>query len=346
MSRLLLLVTLGGLGSGCAALGSAAAGALGQSAFAQASPLAPLLPTADRYVPRSPEPGELTLRELAFRHDRVTLVAGVSAGERRGLRRARLAPATAAPCTAGWVAETVWLDQQRRWDRPLGWSGDHELELSFRAPGGILREPAVLDLLLVEPDRGSGTERCLRRPLGGPTAEDGFRRKDRTSAGGSLGLVWASGSPAEGDWLFAGVQASGSLGVWFGRWRLGGQLDVCVGNCDPRSLIPLPVAAMVERLLYLGRRFTLAAAVGYQPGRVDDLVSLWRKPGTWVHGPRAALRLLGPRPFAGSNPREGYASRGLSLFVSRQFHTVYPAAPEGRPTRTRAWLFGLEATAL
>ena len=79
------------------------------------------------------------------------------------------------------------------------------------------------------------------------------------------------GAPSSGEAVWVrGFQSSGSLGAWLGRWRLGGRLDVCVGGCDRAAVLTAPVAAMVERLLYLGRRFTLAAALGYQPGRFDD----------------------------------------------------------------------------
>jgi hypothetical protein len=346
---LLPLLALGCLPAGCAALGTAAAGALGQSALSRASPLAPLRPAAEQYVPRDVEPGQVTLRELAFDPGGVTALAAL-AGDGRALRRARLAPAAAAPCTAGWVAETIWLDKQQRWDRPLGWSGDHEVELRFAAPLALLREPVVLDLLVQEKDptrQGQLHERCLRQPLGDPAAGLGLGRKSRASAGGGFGLlgsVSANGSDAN---AIRGFQASGSLGAWLGHWRLSGRLDVCAMGCDPRgSLLTFPVAATVERLLVTGKRFSLAAALGYQPGRIDDLVSVWRGPGTWVHGPRAGLLLLGPRAFAGADPSQGYASRGLALFVSRQFHTVYPTLPEGITTAQWAWLFGVEVTAL
>ena len=352
MRRLLPLLALGCLPAGCAALGTAAAGALGQSAYMQASPLAPLGPPADRYVPRGAEPGTVSLRELAFDASGVTAMAALAGDERRGLRRARLAPAAASPCSAGWVAETIWLDKQQRWDRPLRWSGDHEVELRFAAPVALLRQPVVLDLLLEEEDAGSQgrvRERCLRQPLGDPGAGLTLRRKSATSAGGGFGVLARapSGGAGAGEPSMAGFQASGSLGAWLGRWRLGGRLDVCLSGCDPRGhWFTMPVAAMVERLPISGRRFSLAAALGYQPGRVNDLVSLWRRPGTWVHGPRAGLLLLGPRAFAGADPDQGYASRGLGLFVSRQFHSVYPTLPEGTTTAGWAWLFGVEAAAL
>jgi hypothetical protein len=346
------------LTSGCGTLGAAAMQAAGTLALSQASPLAPLAGPADRYGPRDQQPGEVALREVAFRRGRVTVLADLSAPERRALRRARLAPAAAPPCRAGWQAEVVWLDRQRRWDRPLGWSGDHQLELQFDVPRALLREPLALDLLVAGGGGKDGPpDRCLRQPLGHPTVP--LRRIERNSGGGGLGLLVASGpGPGDGFGPLA-IQGSGSLGAWFGRWRVGGRLDACLGNCDPRSLLSFPIAAMVERLLYTGARLTVAAAVGYQPGRIDDLVSLWRGPRTWVHGPRVGLLLLGPRPFAGADPGEGYASRGVGLFVARLARSVYPDLLDGRTTPRRQtgvgtpsaaarayWLLGLEATAL
>lgn len=351
MRAQLALLALGLLPAGCAALGPAAAGALGQSAFAQANPVAPLRPASEQYVPRDTRPGQVSLRELAYGPGGVTTLAALSGAEPRALRRARLAPAAASPCTAGWVAETIWLDQRQRWDRPIKWSGEHEVELRFAAPLPLLREPLVLDLLVQEQDPahpGQVHERCLRQPLGDPGAGQGLTRKSRVSAGGGFGLVAgvaARDGAAAGPSL-RGVQGSGSVGAWVGGWRLGGRLDACLNGCDPRSVFTFPVAAMVERLLLTGRRFSLAAALGYQPGRVDDLISLWQGPGTWVHGPRAGLLLLGPPAFAGADPAQGYASRGVGLYVSRQFHTVYPALSEGTSSAGWAWLFSLEVTAL
>jgi len=95
------------------------------------------------------------------------------------------------------AAEAVWLDQQRRWDRPVGWSGEHELELRFGAPHELLREPLVLDLLLVDGGKDGDPDRCLRRRLGGPDAQDGFRRKSRASSGGGFGLMLIDPRPSD-----------------------------------------------------------------------------------------------------------------------------------------------------
>ena len=335
---------------GCAGLGSLVGQALGLTALQQASALAPLQPPPGEYVARSgaerPGGGAPPV-EVSFDQKGLTAITALDTAGGAELVRARLVPAEASPCSAGWVADHVTLDGQRRWDRPLSFSGSRQLALHFDVPRELLRAPLAMDLSVSE----GGTRRCLRLPVveaagAGPPL---YVRKSRASGGGNLGLLVNEG--ALGVTRSTNVVAGGSAGAWFGRTRLGGRLDICMPNCS-RSVIAFPVTATIDQLLYAGGRLTVGMDVGYQVGRIEDLVSLWGDSRTWVHGPRVGLMLLGPRPLGSTDPTQGFAARGIRLFLSAQVPSVYPSPEMGAVTGSVGpevkwgWLFGLEAVAL
>ena len=330
---------------GCAPLVSQVLGA----ALGNTSPLAPVIPPEGKYVSAAPL-GTIgpTVRSLRFPSNlaggfgysvdvSVTTPRTSEGDQLRSLRRALLSPPAAPPCTAGWTAESVWLANQQRWDRPLPLADG--LDLAFPLPRQYLRESLVLDLV-IEDATGS---HCNRLPLGSPD-EVGMTREEHTSGGGGFGLIL--GRPVQSGVTAAnrnpyGFAVMGSFGRWLGRWRLGGRLEACFGSCAAGDFITAPAVATVERLFYRGGLLTIAASVGYQVGRIEDAINSLDGHATWAHGPRVSVLVLGPRPFAGANPSEGFAARGLEIFLQRQFFSVGAATREP-PT----WLLGLAVVAL
>jgi hypothetical protein len=139
-----------------------------------------------------------------------------------------------------------------------------------------------------------------------------------------------------------GVVFSGSEGLWFERWRLGARIDFCLVSCSVTRFLTVPVTATADRLLWVGSRMTIGFGVGYQAGRIDDLYSLFSGPRTYVHGPRASLLLLGPRPLLGAHPDQGFSARGFEVFVTRRFYSVFSADVQ----QGAAWIFGIGAITL
>lgn len=345
LAAVLVAGALSSLFAGCATLAGSLAGA---TLVGTLNPIAPLDTPGGSYVSGAQVAAtdNVQLRAVRFQPTssssplRVSLVAlppdGTTAP--RALRRAFVVPPAARPCTAGWMAESVWVGELQHWNRPVSLAD--EFELAFLLPWEDLRQPLMLDLLLE--DEGGGSH-CHRLPLG--SADDAGLVPERSIArGGGLGLVLAwprSGRFSGTDAGSYGVQLMGSLGYWLGRWRLGGRLEVCVGGCAGTSIATVPILAVAEWLFYAGPSVTVAASAGYEVGRIEDAIGLARRQPTWAHGPRLAILVLGPRPFVGVNPGHGFAARGLELFVSRQFSSVGDA--NGHPP---SWLLGLSLVSL
>ena len=200
----------------------------------------------------------------------------------------------------------------------------------------------MLDLSFDEPDGKAG---CLRTTVAPDPGTGHWLRQDMKSPGAGIALAWAPqtlGGPMPERVQNLGLVFSGSEGLWFDRWRLGARIDFCLISCSPTRFLTVPVSVTADRLLWVGSRMTVGVGVGYQAGRLDDLYNLISGTPTYVHGPRASLLLLGPRPLLGAHPDQGFSARGLELFVVRRFYSVFPADVQ----QGAAWIFGIGAIAL
>jgi hypothetical protein len=236
------------------------------------------------------------------------------------LESAQLADAGAAPCGGGLQAAPTAL----RLD-----PGESALELTFGGPalgpgGWLASRPAAVDLHL-RPESPGAAGDCVRLPLVNTATSAEW---EYPSFGWSLGL---------GARLLAPTQAVGDLvggwggvlpirlGHWLGPVRLSAELLVgrmgAADGAHARHINLLGTAAVAGVLLARGPRSALSLDAAYElfdgrpgPRAVDDPA-----PHSFIHGPRAALRLdlLAPANqlagFRGQPPR---TSLSFELFAS------------------------------
>ncbi|HEY0712850.1 MAG TPA: hypothetical protein VGF45_09270 [Polyangia bacterium] len=302
-------------------------------------PLAPFFKGDERFVVRARAEGPVQVESLRVTRHGATITGSGSFDRPRAIQRASFGRVSSPPCSLEAHTKAFWLDADRRWDRPVGWSGTHRFELTLATPRDHFNEPAALDLVLLEGDR----EVCVRTRLSGSEPGSSLRRENPWGRGGGLGLAFAFGAdPAGTTKRQTALQLSGSMAMWSGLWRGSLRGDFRIPVTQGPWWMSLPVTVQAERLISLNRRFTLALALGYQPGRVEDVARLFETHRTWTHGPRVGVMLLGGRDVADADPREGFVARGVGLFLMRQWNTV-----TGNPELPRAaWITGLEITAL
>jgi len=259
--------------------------------------------------------------------DIVRIVVDLRASRAALVVDARLASAQAPPCAAGESARSVSLDEQRRWDRPVGVTGAHAMELFFDGAASLLgRADAVLDVSVGDPATSART--CLRVPLGAdPEAGTAVLAPARAwSVGGVLrGGVPTTRAPArflDDELRFTRWLGPAALGLEAG-WSVQG----CVTRCPLVPGIEFPVWALVEVVparahgLALGLEAAYGVTLGTASG-VDEV----------LHGPRVALHLLElPPPVWGARART--TGRGLEISLSHQRSAAGPIAP--------VWLVGI-----
>jgi hypothetical protein len=323
------LVVVGAIVLGCAACG--ANGLL--------NPFAPIFKNDERFVVRKKPEGAVQLESMHVTRRDVTVTGWGTFDRPRSIQRASFASVDAPPCSLSARTKVFWLGGDRRWDRPVGWSGSQWFELTLTTPRALFSEAAALDLAVREGDR----ETCLRTRLSGAEPGTSLRREDPFAKGGGFGLTIASGMDEAGTARRQmGIQLGGSTAVWAGLWRGSLRADLRIPLNSGPWWVSLPFTFQGERVVSLGRRFTLGMSLGYQPGRLEDLFSLFEANRTWSHGPRLGLMFLGGRDVADSDPREGFAARGIGLFLMRQWNT----ATKNEALPRAAWIAGVEAIAL
>jgi hypothetical protein len=338
-SRFAVVLTSAALmSSGCVAFLGQAGSAAVRGAFS------PLWSPEETYVASDSSERPLAVSELHLASDGVRAMAVIRTEHPVLLRRVSLAADTSPPCHAGWAADVLALEGQRRWDRPVGVEGTRALTLYFSPPRSFLRGPLQLEALFEE----GAHYRCIRVSVGGGPDSQPLTRKSRRTDGGGLGI--ARGTPAlantdvfaDRDGNRLGLLMAGSVGVWLGHWRLAGQLEACMFACG-REIISVPVVATIDRLVYVGRSVAWAGRLGYQLGRGEDLLASFSEHPSWIQGPQIGLMLLGPRPVAGADTTEGFAARGFGVFLQRQFRTIDQTT---NGVGTSVWVFGLQAVAI
>jgi hypothetical protein len=250
----------------------------------------------------------------------LTVTMALFADEVVLIRGATVASSAAAPCAAGRVAEIMVLDQQPRWDRPVGVKGNHELALEF--PGAIpfLAEPgAVLDLQI----SGTGGDSCLRLPFGPSdltTSVPTLRPERRLTGGG----VARAGFPLRRA-PYAIIDDELRIELWLKDLQIGAEMgwiwQGCPGGCDQTPGLEFPAWLFAEVVPLRARGYGLGveAAYGfiYGPATGGD----W-----WLHGPRLALHLveLSPSIWPGGAEARG---RGLELSLAYQRAASGPLPP-------------------
>ncbi|HEY0706238.1 MAG TPA: hypothetical protein VGG33_05540 [Polyangia bacterium] len=320
--------------------------ALMSGGISAVSPLSPLKTARESFVVRAEGTGPIELETVMVNRRGVTLTGKGTFSRPLAIRSAFLTAVTAPPCTQGASLQALWLEQDRRWDRPVAWTGAHHFELAFATPRGFLREPTALDVQLIDGDQTGqpDSDLCIRLPLRGSASASTLRRESAWTSGGGLGVSRAQWKEGEierrGNGL--GIHLHGSSGAWSGLWRASVRGDLFITARNTFWTLSLPMAVAIERLFPVSRHASWGLGLGYQPGRIEDLPSLWTSRRSWSHGPRATVMLLGGRGVADADPGQGFATRGIGLFVMRQWNTVIDI-PEAPPP---AWILGLEALSL
>ncbi len=204
-----------------------------------------------------------------------------------GLREARLASSSAAPCGgAGPAAAVIQVGGTPHWQRPVavGGAGTAEVKLAF--PSRLTAGPrsmdgeTFVDLELVD-EGGGNAVRCLRVPLSGE------------------GLVWKKTrrwSVGANVWLFPPFHLSLAAGFWLGPVRLGADVGVASSSyqcheCKAGATYLLfPIAPTIETWLY--RRSGAAVGVKLAYDGVPAVAVSHAADALFLHGPRAELRWL------------------------------------------------------
>lgn len=182
------------------------------------------------------------------------------------IRRALLAPAAAEPCREGVRAQSIALDEQRSWLRPIEIGGAHTLRLSF-SPGAardLLTEPTAIDLVLVS---AQGPDHCQRIPLTGTEPALAFGAERHGYASGALrtDLPFKSVGGVGAGWSY-----SLGFGAYAGPLRLGADAGLgtaaCTHTCAGSSagFLWLPVGFTASTFLVDRRNFALQLGAGYR----------------------------------------------------------------------------------
>ncbi|HET6280487.1 MAG TPA: hypothetical protein VFH73_05960 [Polyangia bacterium] len=181
-----------------------------------------------------------------------------------GVTAARLAPASASPCTTGTPASTILVDDAVSWMRPLPAAGKHRLTFEFPAAHEL--NPTLAAAPVIDISISSDGQRCLRLPL----------------STGSPHFEWA---PVDGPMLgfrLAGPSVALALraGRWFGPVLAGLEVGAAVDR------IPAALLAGVG----LSENFVLEVAYAVW----WDIEGERRARGSFRHGPRIGLGLVTP----------------------------------------------------
>ncbi len=182
------------------------------------------------------------------------------------IRRALLAPAAAEACREGVRAQSIDLDEHRKWLRPIEVEGAHALRLTFSAGAArdLLTAPTAIDLVLAS---AQGPDRCLRVPLTGTEPLLAFTTERHGYASSAL----RTHLPVKS---VAGVGAGWSYSIGFGAYagpvRLGADAGLgtaaCTHTCEGSSagFLWLPVGVTASAFLIDRRNFAVQLGAGYR----------------------------------------------------------------------------------
>jgi hypothetical protein len=240
---------------------------------------------------------------------------------------ARVASAEAAPCAGGSGARAFKLDDQVRWDRPVGVMGEHRLAFEFDDAAPLLaRANAVLDLAVREP--GSDVPACVRLPLGRVDGEgEPVLRPDRRWSVGGVFRAAAPLTRVPVRWADDELRVSRWLDPMLVGFEAGWSAQACPEPCPATPELQFPLWAFVEGIPWRRRGFGigLEGAYGVIFGASSEGEEL-------LHGPRVALHLLELAPDVWPG-RAQVSARGLELSLAYQRTAVGHFPP--------AWLVGL-----
>jgi len=270
---------------------------------------------------------QVTSVDFAADSDLVRVVVDLRAARAALVVDARLASAEAPPCAAGASARSFSLDEQPRWDRPVGVTGAHGLTMVFDGAAPLVqRADAVLDVSVGEPATNDRT--CLRLPLGAdPETGAAVLAPARPwSAGGVLrGGVPTTRAPVrflDDELRFSRWLGAAAFGIETG-WSLQG----CVTRCPVIPGLELPLWALVEVVPTRGHGMGLGLEAAY-----GVIFGLGSGPNEVLHGPRVALHVLELPPSAWG-ARAQTTARGLEISLSYERPAVGPIPP--------VWVLGI-----
>ncbi len=233
------------------------------------------------------------------------------------VRRAFLTAAASAPCTAGWREESVAVDGNEIWQRPVRVDGKRNLEFWFMDADQQLGGATVLDLEIAA---SPGRSRCVRLDLVSPGDGEEWR----------TGRFWMdvrlkSFFPVRMvEGAHDGQGLAMRIGRWFGPVNIGmsGEFAFgrCAGACLDRGYYGLVGAGpSVQASLYEAGRFRIGIEAAW-----DFLLAQAQVAG--LENSRRSLLMFGPRlglgvyrvdrmrlAGAGSEQR---ARWGVELFVA------------------------------
>jgi hypothetical protein len=298
-TRVAFLAVLLALGPGCLSRG-----------VLQRAPGAAYAPARPTATSSGPLAVQLTAVDVAAGSDIVRVVLDLRASRAALVVDARLASAQAPPCAAGASARSFSLDEQPRWDRPVGVTGAHALTLMFDGAAPLLgRADIVLDVSVGEPVTSART--CVRVPLGAdPDAGVAVLAPARQwSVGGVLrGGVPTTRAPVrilDDELRFTRWLGPAAVGLEAG-WSVQG----CVTRCPVVPGFQLPLWALVE--VVPARRHGMGLGLEAAYGVIFGLGS---GPDEVLHGPRVALHVLELPPTAWG-ARAPTTARGLEVSLS------------------------------
>jgi hypothetical protein len=228
-----------------------------------------------------------------------------------GLMDARLAPAAAAPCTAGARPRLVAVDGQDHRERPVGLRAGGPQRLRLDYAGTELLDGsggAVVDLVVA----GGGGQRwhCLRLPLTGGDPRLGWRSSAGWALGGSLRL----------DGTIFGIVR---LGRWVGPVRIGAEAGIGLTDC----LVACPAK---EPLLPAYRNYPTALTADVFPLRIAAFAlgfegaveTFWRsEQGDPASAVRVTVRLALAPPARNGLPRGPHMAFGSLDLATRVWLT-------------------------
>jgi hypothetical protein len=289
-------------------------------------PLGASAPTRPAAVAGGPLAAQLADVQVVADSDVVRIKLAVRASRPALVADARLSSTQAPPCAAGAPARSFALDEQPRWDRPLGVTGAHELVVFFDGAAPVLaRADAVLDVVVGEP--ATTAPACVRIPLGADDAGGAVLRPARAwSVGGALR---AAAPTSRGP--IRSLDDELRISRWLGSVALGVEtgwaFQSCFTPCLGTSFLQVPVWGVVELVPFRGR----GLGVGVE-GAYGVLFGFKSGDNDLRHGPRLALHLLELPPAIWGGGAQTTA-RGLEVSLAYERSAVGPLPP--------AWVVGL-----
>lgn len=237
------------------------------------------------------------------------------------LAGATLSAADAPPCAAGVSAHGITLQDQTRWDRPLGIKGTAAVTLTFGDAAELLSDPtAVVDLRLA----GAAGPSCLRVPLGPAAGGPGLAPSSPWSMGISARTTFAPGHEMYQS-LGGGLRAA----RWFSRGLIGLEAGAAwVGCARPCAVLPeyqLPLWLLAGAIPLRVRGFGLGVELAY--GLIPGIPRQDTDPSSVTHGPRLTLQLLEVTPRIAAATRTIASARGVELSLSYQWTWLGPSPP-------------------